>query len=339
MNNKVTKKRLKQTLYLGIDSHQEEHTAVVATRFEEEKGSLNFKNSRKGVNQFLSWLRRVGGEKKLIIGIEGGGRTRKALVSSLLTKGYDLYEVNPLYTKQRRDYGTSGNKSDILDAKLVIEVLIRKLDKLPKLRLEDFQPQRLVLRRTVSFYEDLAWQRARIKNQLRVLIKERKLARDSEEKKTLSLIIREKKRRLRRISKVERKLKESFDYLLEGNGENLTTLRGISTVLAAKIVAQTRGIERFNNIDQFIKYAGIAPLEASSGKTKRYQKNKTGNRKLNSAFYLLALNQLRWNEKAQEYFQKKVSEGKTKKQALRCLMKRTACIVYGMLKSGGEYQA
>lgn len=330
---------LNQALYVGIDAHQEEHTAVMATRFEEEKGSLNFENSQEGINRFLAWLKKRGKGERLVIGIEGGGRTRKLLVFCLLERNYDLYEVNPLYTKQRRDYGTKGDKSDIVDAKLVIEVLARKLDKLPKLRLEDFQSQRLVLRRTVSFYEDLAWQRVRIKNQLKVLIKERKLARDSEEKKTLSLIIREKKRRLRRIGKVEKKIKESFNYLLEGNGKNLTTLGGISTVLAAKIVAQTRGIKRFNNIDQFIKYAGIAPEEQSSGKTKRYRKNKTGNRKLNSAFYLLALNQLRWNKKAQEYFQKKVSEGKTKKQALRCLMKRTACIVYGMLKSGGEYHA
>lgn len=332
----MVKKTLNQTLYVGIDAHQEEHTAVVANRLEEEKGSLNLENSRKGINQFLSWLKKVGENKRLVIGIEGGGRTRKALVLSLLKRDYDVYEVNPLYTKQRRDYGTSGDKSDILDAKLIVEVLTRKLNKLPKLNLDDLSLQRLALRRTVSFYEELAWQRARIKNQLKQLAKERNLAL---ERKTLNLIIKEKKRRLKRIAKVEKRLKEKLNFLLEDNGKNLTTMRGISTVLAAKIVAHTKGIERFGNINKFIKYAGIAPLERSSGKTKRYRKNKTGNRKLNSAFYLLALNQLRWNQKAKEYFQKKVSEGKTKKQALRCLMKRVACIVYGMLKSRGSYQA
>lgn len=332
----MVKKTLNQTLYVGIDAHQEEHTAVVANRLEEEKGSLNLENSRKGINQFLSWLKKVGENKRLVIGIEGGGRTRKALVLSLLKRDYDVYEVNPLYTKQRRDYGTSGDKSDILDAKLIVEVLTRKLSKLQKLNLDDLSLQRLALRRTVSFYEELAWQRARIKNQLKQLAKERNLAL---ERKTLNLIIKEKKRRLKRIAKVEKRLKEKLNFLLEDNGKNLTTMRGISTVLAAKIVAHTKGIERFGNINKFIKYAGIAPLERSSGKTKRYRKNKTGNRKLNSAFYLLALNQLRWNQKAKEYFQKKVSEGKTKKQALRCLMKRVACIVYGMLKSRGSYQA
>lgn len=161
----MIKRSFNQTLYVGIDAHREEHTAVVTNRLEEERGNLNFENSRKGINRFLSWLKKVGGNKKLVIGIEGGGRTRKALVSSLLQKYQSVYEVNPLYTKQRRDYGTSGNKSDIVDAKLVIEVLTRKLDRLPKLSLDDFHPQGLSLRRTVSFYEELAWQRARIKNQ------------------------------------------------------------------------------------------------------------------------------------------------------------------------------
>jgi len=110
-------------------------------------------------------------------------------------------------------------------------------------------------------------------------------------------------------------------------------------VLAAKIVANSGGIERFKNIDDFIQYAGIAPQEKSIGKTKRHKKAKGGNRKFNHALYLAALLQLRWNPKAKEYFEKKLKEGKTKKQALRCLMKRTACIVYGLLKSGQDYRA
>jgi len=328
---------LNESFFVGIDSHQEEHTAVIANRFEEEQDRLSFENSKRGIKQFLAWLEKIQDRKNLIIGIEGGGRTRKALVFSVLQKYQNVYEVNPLYTKQRRDYGTSGNKSDILDAKLVVEVLTKKLDKLPKLNLDDLQPQRLVLKRTVSFYEELVWQRARIKNQLGQLTKERSLALEKEERNILDLIIKEKRRRLGRIAKVENKLREKLNLLLRDNGENLITIKGISTILAAKIVSQTKGIKRFSNLNKFIKYAGIAPLEKSSGKTKRSRRNKTGNRKLNSAFYLAALNQLRWNNKAKEYFQKKISEGKTKKQALRYLMKRIACIVYGMLKSGKPY--
>ncbi|MBM3209242.1 IS110 family transposase [Candidatus Shapirobacteria bacterium] len=334
----ITEEFQNSALYVGIDAHREEHTAVMATRFEEERGNLTFANDRQGINQFLSWLRQTGEERK-IIGIEGGGRTRNALVTCLLNQTYPVFEVNPLYTKQRRGYGTRGDKSDILDAKLVVEVLTRKLNRLSKLNPADYSPARLTLTKTTRFYEELAWQRTRLKNQLKSLLKERQLAQDGEERRTLDLIIREKKKELTRIGKLETKFKQRLSLLLERQGSgNLTTMKGISTVLAARIIAQTGDIRNFANLDKFIKYAGIAPLEESSGKTRGHRKNRTGNRRLNSAFYLLALNQLRWNTQAKEYFQKKIREGKTKKQALRCLMKRVACIVYGLLKSGESYR-
>lgn len=113
---------------------------------------------------------------------------------------------------------------------------------------------------------------------------------------------------------------------------------GISTVLAAKIVAHTDGIERFKNLDKFIRYAGIAPLERSSGKTKKYIKANRGNRKFNASIYMAALSQRNFDTAAKAYFEKKVAEGKTKKHALRCLMKRVACIVYGMMKNGEVYR-
>jgi len=52
----------------------------------------------------------------------------------------------------------------------------------------------------------------------------------------------------------------------------------------------------------------------------------------------VALTQTQWNPKAKVYYQKKIAEGKTKKHALRCVMKRVACILYGMLKSGEAYR-
>lgn len=131
-------------------------------------------------------------------------------------------------------------------------------------------------------------------------------------------------------------VKEKIASFLNQNQLRLINLKGISLILTAKLISQISDIERFANINKFVKYAGISPIEKSSGEIKRYKRGKIGNRRLNSAFYLIALNQLRWNPKAKEYFLKKLKEGKTKKQALRCLMKRTACIVYGILKSNNN---
>lgn len=326
--------------FVGIDAHQEEHTAMAINRFEEEKGRLRFENTQEGISQFLFWLKKVDTDKNnLCIGIEGGGSGRKTLFSVLARQYPNIFEVNPLYTKQRRDYGTKGNKSDPVDAKLIAEVLTKKLAELPKINSKDFSPQKLSLAKTVWFYEEQTVQGARIKNQLRQLLKERQIVRSREEKQTLDFIIKEKEENLKKIAHLKKRLENNLNFLLSQNqAVNLTSMKGISTILAARVIAHTKGIGRFSRVDKFIKYAGIAPLEKSSGKSVRHIRNKKGNRKLNSVLYLIALNQLRWNLKAKEYFQKKVEEGKTKKQALRCLMKRVTCIIYGMLKSGEDYQ-
>lgn len=325
--------------FVGIDSHREEHTACAINRFEEEKGFFNFINTQEGIDQFLHWLITLNTScKTTAIGIEGGGTLRKALVDKLLNLYPNLYEVNPLYTKQRRDYGTRGDKSDLIDAKLVAEVLTRKIQELPKITKSDVNSQMVCLRKTVGFYEDLTKQRTRLKNQLKLLEKERQLTDQREELTTLLDITGEKKRELKRIQKIQQNLEIKLKSFLKNQGDNLTSIKGVSVILAAKLVAHSRGISRFPRIDKFIKYAGIAPCEKSSGKTKRHTKSHKGNRQLNTTFYLVALNQLRWNLKAKAYFHKKITEGKSKKHALRCLMKRVACIVYGMLKSGENYR-
>ena len=106
------------------------------------------------------------------------------------------------------------------------------------------------------------------------------------------------------------------------------------TALAINRFEEEKGILTFANTKE-----GIAPREKSSGKTKRHSKSKTGSRKLNHTFYMAAMVSLIWNPKAKVYFDKKITEGKTKKHALKCLMKRTACIAYGMLKTGEIYRA
>jgi transposase len=154
----------------------------------------------------------------------------------------------------------------------------------------------------------------------------------------LAVIRKEKHAELARITLLQKKLTQKLSVLIAVQGANLTTIKGVSTILAARIVAHANGIDRFPTVSKFIRYAGIAPVEKSSGKKKRHRRDMRNNRQLNTALYFVAFNQLRWNPKAKEYFNKKVSEGKSKKHALRCLTRITANIIYGMLKSGEPYR-
>ncbi|MBU4369826.1 transposase, partial [Patescibacteria group bacterium] len=87
------------------------------------------------------------------------------------------------------------------------------------------------------------------------------------------------------------------------------------------------------------KYAGLCPKEKSSGKSRKHLKSQSGNRRLNKAVHRIALSQIgRYGSQyAKEYFQRKISEGKTKTQALRCLKRRLCDIIYMMLKYRTEY--
>lgn len=325
--------------FIGIDCHPTEHTALAMNRFEDEKGLLRFDNTQEGIRAFLSFLPTVDANNdNIVIGVEGGGNARHALLSQLLKAYQHIYEVNPLYTKQRRTFGTRADKSDRRDAKLIAEVLTRKLSELPRITAHDLSSGMLVLKKMVWFYEQVTAQGVTLQNQLHQLRREQQLSIDAMEKKGLLMIQRERGKALREVRKTQKRCKRQLLLLLEKQGKNLTTVKGIKTILAAKLVAHSGGIERFSNIDDFIQYAGIAPKEKSSGKTRKHKKALGGNRRLNNTLYLTAMVQLRWNEKAKEYFEKKIREGKTKKHALRCLMKRVACIVYGMMRNGENYR-
>lgn len=335
----TTEVNLNLATYVGIDAHPSEHTALAINRFEEEKGQLRFENTKAGIAEFLHWLPTIDDKTgNVVVGIEGGSGTRRGLLSELLTTYPHVYEVNPLYTKQRRAFGTRSDKSDPFDAKLIAEVLTRKLPELPKITKQEFSSFMLCMKKTVWFYEETTMQGTRMKNQLHQLKRELSLCGDQQEKVVLRMIIKEKTTDLKSIQKRQKKLGDELNKLLEEHGKNLTTFQRVGIISAAKIVAYTNGVERFKTVDKFLRYAGIAPKEISSGKSKRHRQNTMGNRNLNTALYMVALNQLTKNPKAKEYFEKKVKEGKTKKHALRCLMNRTACIIYGMLKNGEEYR-
>ncbi len=119
--------------------------------------------------------------------------------------------------------------------------------------------------------------------------------------------------------------------------QNLDTIDGIDTVTACKLVGIIGNIEKFKTPDKIASYAGIAPVEKSSGKISKKYRNIRANRRLNSTFYTIALTQRRCNEVAKTYYIRKLKEGKTEKQALHCLMRRLVKIIWMIYKHNQPY--
>jgi transposase len=122
--------------------------------------------------------------------------------------------------------------------------------------------------------------------------------------------------------------------LITETGYPLQAINGVDTVLAATFIANIGDINRFTNSNKAAKIAGIAPIENSSGETSKQYANKLGNRELNKAFYSLALTLIRKdiNPIIYEYYQKKIKEGRKKKQAMVYVRRRFVNILYRIMK-------
>ncbi|AYE33992.1 IS110 family RNA-guided transposase [Clostridium septicum] len=142
------------------------------------------------------------------------------------------------------------------------------------------------------------------------------------------------------IKKVEVEMKKLLKLL----DLKLETIPGVDTVTAIALVAHIGDIKRFRNADKLAKFSGIAPVNFSSAGKGKDKKSKQGNRELYGVFYFLAVQQIQVSKKGTprnpiflEYYKRKISEGKTKIQALVCVMRRLNNIIYGMMKNKTEY--
>ena len=103
--------------------------------------------------------------------------------------------------------------------------------------------------------------------------------------------------------------------------------RGVAAITAAKIMGETGDPRRFRTSPAFAAMSGTAPIPASSGQTSRHRLNRGGNRQLNRALHTIALTQSRTDERAKAYMDRRMGEGKSWREALRCLKRHLANVV------------
>jgi hypothetical protein len=144
---------------------------------------------------------------------------------------------------------------------------------------------------------------------------------------------------LQKIDVLQKQLLKERNYYLE-------TMPGINTVTASALIALIGDINRFKSNRKLANYAGVAPLCFGSGSKEHVVQNKEqGNRQLYAVLYLLAIQQVHLNDKGnarnpvfRAYYERKISEGKTKIQSLLCIMRRLVNIIYSMMKNQTEYR-
>jgi transposase len=331
-------------IVVGLDVHKHSLTAVAVDELGRERGAWS---GPIGVG-LLVWARSLEGER--LWAVEDCRHVTRALEQSLVGEGERLVRVPPRLTAPQRRRGRTRGKSDRIDALAVARAALQEplLDG-PRAGEETLHELKLL----VDHRDDLVAERRRCQQRLRWHLHEldptlqvplgaldravwldrlgRQLAR--REQTTQTRIARDLLGRCKTLTRsivdLDRELHERTQTL----APRLLELPGCGPLSAAKLLCEIGPIERFRSDAQLARHAGVAPLDASSGKHQRHRLDRGGNRQLNCALHRIAVTQGRVHAPARAYLERKQNEGKSRREAIRCLKRQLARTVYATLKS------
>jgi transposase len=145
-------------------------------------------------------------------------------------------------------------------------------------------------------------------------------------------IARDELRRIRELSRSIDALERELAVLVADLALQLLAERGCGVLIAAKLIGEIAGIERFATDAKLARIAGSAPIPASSGSTDRHRLDGGGNRQLNCALHRLAVTKGRLDPHTADYLARKQADGKSRRDALRCLKRHLARRVWRLLQ-------
>ena len=145
---------------------------------------------------------------------------------------------------------------------------------------------------------------------------------------------------LRRIDTQLLDTKKKLTAAVRASGTTLTQIFGVGPVVAATVIGAVRDVTRFPGRDHFAAYNGTAPIEVSSGTAKIYRLSRRGNRRLNHVIHMAAVTQIRYRHSdGRAYYDRKLAEGKTPKEALRALKRRVSDAIFARLQADARRAA
>ena len=145
---------------------------------------------------------------------------------------------------------------------------------------------------------------------------------------------------LRRVDALLRETKKKRATAVRASGTSMTEAFGVGPVIAATVIGDVREVSRFRGRNHFAAYNGTAPIEVSSGNRIVHRLSMRGNRRLNHAIHMAAVTQIRYQHSdGRTYYDKKIAEGKTGKEALRALKRQISDIIYQGLKADAARRA
>jgi transposase len=332
-------------ILIGIDPHKSTHTAVAIDSSGNKVAQRRFPVNAGTFRQLITWCQQWPQRRFAVEGARGLGR---GIAQQLAAGGEHVVDVPSTLSARARLLATGGDrKTDAADALHVAQVALFR----PDLREVCREDQTTILRLLTERRDDLVNERTRLLNRLHVLLRDlvpggaptalsagkaadilkrlRPVAATDCCRRDLA---RDLVGDLRRLDRAVKDNESQMRAALDASPTTLTELPGMGTVLTAKVLGHVGNINRFPTEHHFASYTGSAPLEASSGNTTRHRLNTGGNRALNCVLHIIATCQIRDGGLGQDYYRRKISEGKTPAEARRALKRRLSNVIYRTMK-------
>lgn len=334
-------------LVIGVDTHAETHTlALVDAGTQRTTGGLTIPATRAGYRRALAQAC-LQGPGSRVWALEGTGCYGAGLARYLAGRGETVVEIS----RPRRDGRQGRLKSDRLDAERAARSLLATGGGQPRLGAETRALQALlstrqgaVEARTAALNElraQLVTAPSELRERLHGLPRAalvdacarlRPATTDSE-RAAVALALRSLARRIHTLETEARTLEHELTRRIETLSPTLLAQPGVGPISAATLLSAWSHPGRIRSEAAFARLAGAAPIPASTGKTIRYRLDPGGDRQLNRALHTIILNRRRTDPRTQAYITRRLTEGKTEREAARCLKRYLARSLYRHLET------
>jgi len=331
---------------IGIDPHKATHTAVAIDESESVLGELTVPADRYQTTRLLDWAGRLNGNGR-IWAVEAAGGLGYLLSQQLVVSGEEVIDVPPVLASRVRVLSSGkSDKNDPNDARSVAIAALRQPGLARVLREDHVQVLRILAKRHLELTSLRTQAVCRLHSVLVQLrpggiparVSPNRASQLLRNMRTLDYVSEQRRAYARRhladIRRLDRDIKANKTMIKRAvtvSGTSVTDVYGVGPIVAAFLIGYTGDIGRFATADHYAAYNGTAPIEYSSGGKTRHRLSLRGNRKLNHAIHMAAVTQIRFDTPGRRYFDKKLAEGKTKKEALRALKRRISDVVYRRL--------
>jgi transposase len=332
---------------IGVDPHKGSHTAVVISPAEEPLGEIRVRASTAQAGKLAEWAAAWPERTRAVEGAAGLGRL---LARQLVAAGERVLDVQPkLASRVRLLQAGDTNKNDPNDA-LSVAVAALRSRTCRQVAAEDHPA---VLKVWSRRHRDLARLRNQVACRLHAVLCDLVPGGISKEISAAQAarilgqvtpsgavglaraeLAAEFLEDMRRLDVQLRDTRKKLAAAVRASGTTLTEVFGVGPVIAGTIIGDIADVSRFPTRDHFASCNGTAPVEVSSGNRKIHRLSLRGNRRINHAIHMAAITQIRHRHSdGRAYYDRKIAEGKTHKEALRCLKRRISDAVFARLQA------